>query len=81
MTLGGQSLCGLLIKFMWEQQKNQAGNIKAIFEHTKINTKLFFIISLSVILGKCGSLIRNFIVHIFNNDILKYLNYKYHLLI
>ena len=81
MTLGGQSLRSLIIKFMWEQQKNQAGNIKAIFQHTKINIKLFFIILLSVVLGKCGSLIKNLIVHIFDNDILKYLYYKYHSLI
>ena len=42
MTLGGQSLRSLLIKFMWKQQKNQAGNIKAIFQDTEINLKLFF---------------------------------------
>ena len=58
MTLGGQSLRSLLIKFTREQQNNQAGNIKAIFQDTKINRKLFFIVSLSVIIGKCSSLIR-----------------------
>ena len=42
MMLGGQSLCSLLIKFTWEQQKNQARDIKAIFQDTKINLKLFF---------------------------------------
>ena len=42
MTLGPQSLCNLLMKFTWEQQKNQAGNIKATFQDTKINLKLFF---------------------------------------
>ena len=31
-------------KFMWEQQENQTGNIKAIFQDTKINLKLFFIV-------------------------------------
>ena len=31
MTLGGQSLRSLLIKFTWEQQKNKAGNLKAIY--------------------------------------------------
>ena len=70
MTLGGQSLRSLLIKFMWKQQKNQAGNIKAIFQDTEINLKLFFIVLLSVILGKCSSLIRNLMLHIFDNGIL-----------
>ena len=72
MMLGGQFLCSLLIKFLLEQQKNEAGNIKAIFQDTKINLKLFFIVSLSVILGKCSSLIRNLILCIFDNGILKY---------
>ena len=39
MTLGGQSLCGLLIKFTWEQQKNQAMNINAIFQDAICNVK------------------------------------------
>ena len=73
MTLGGQSLCRLLIKFMWEQQKNQARNLKAIFQDTKINLKLFFIVLLSVILGKYSLLIRNLILCIFDNGILQYL--------
>ena len=73
MTLGGQSLCRLLIKFMWEQQKNQARNLKAIFQDTKINLKLFFIVLLSVILGKSPLLIRNLILCIFDNGILQYL--------
>ena len=73
MMLGGQSLHSLLIKFMWEQQKNQARNIQAIFQHTEINLKLFFIFSLSVILGKCSSLIRNLIFRVFDNGVLKYL--------
>ena len=73
MTLGGQSLRGFLIKFTWEQQKNQAMNIKAIFQDTKINLKLFFIVLLSVILIKCSSLIRNLILRIFDNGVLKYL--------
>ena len=73
MMLGGQSLHSLLIKFMWEQQRNQTGNIKAIFQDTKINLKLFFNVSLSVILGKCSSLIRNLIFRVFDNGVLKYL--------
>ena len=73
MTLGGQSLCRLLIKFMWEQQKNQARNLKAIFQDTKINQKLFFIVLLSVILGKYSLLIRNLILCIFDNGVLQYL--------
>ena len=73
MTLGGQSLCRLLIKFMWEQQKNQARNLKAIFQDTKINLKLFFIVLLSVILGKYSLLTRNFILCVFDNDVLQYL--------
>ena len=72
MTLGGQSLRSLLIKFTWEQQKKQAGNIKAILQDTEINLK-FFIGLLPVILGKCSSLIRNFILRIFDNGLLKYL--------
>ena len=67
MTLGGKSLHRLLIKFTWEQQKNQAGNIKAIFQDTEINLKLFFIVSLSLILGKYRSLNRNLILRIFDN--------------
>ena len=31
MTLEGQSLRSLFIKFTWEQQKNKAGNLKAIY--------------------------------------------------
>ena len=73
MTLGGQSLCRLLIKFMWEQQKNQARNLKAIFQDTEINLKLFFIVLLSVILGKYNLLTRNFILCVFDNDVLQYL--------
>ena len=73
MTLGGQSLRSLLMKFTWKQQKNQAGNVKAIFQDTKINRKLFFIILLSVILGKCNSLIRDLILSIFDSGVLKYL--------
>ena len=73
MTLGGQSLRSLLMKFTWKQQKNQAGNVQAIFQDTKINLKLFFIILLSVILGKCNSLIRDLILSIFDSGVLKYL--------
>ena len=73
MTLGEQSLHSLLIKFTRKQQKNQAGNLKAIFQDTKINLKLFFIVLPSVILRKCSSLIRNLILHIFDNGVLKYL--------
>ena len=47
MNLGGQSLRSPLIKFAWEQQENQAGNTKAIFQDTKINLTLFVIILLS----------------------------------
>ena len=61
MNLGGESLRSPLIKFSWEQQENQAANTKAIFQDTKINLTLFVIISLSVISGKCSSLIRNLI--------------------
>ena len=73
MTLGGQSLRSLLIKFTREQQKNQAGNIKAIFQDAKINLKLFFIVSLSVLIGKCSSLIRSMVLGIVDNGVLKYL--------
>ena len=73
VTLGGQSLRRLLIKSTWEQEKNQAGNIKAIFQGTEINLKLFFIVLLSVILGKCSSLIRNLVLRIFDSGVLKYL--------
>ena len=71
MTLGGQFLRSLLIKFTWEQLKNQVVKIKAIFQDTEINLKLFFIVLLSVILGKCSSLIRNLILRIFDNGVLK----------
>ena len=73
MTLGEQSLHSLLIQFTREQQKNQAGNLKAIFQDTKISLKLFFIVLASVILRKSSSLIRNLILHIFENGVLKYL--------
>ena len=73
MTLGEQSLHSLLIQFTREQQKNQAGNLKAIFQDTKISLKLFFIVLPSVILRKSSSLIRNLILHIFENGVLKYL--------
>ena len=73
MTLGEQSLHTLLIKFTRKQQKNQAGNLKAIFQDTKINLKLFFIVPSSVILRNCSSLIRNLILRIFDNGVLKYL--------
>ena len=73
MTLGEQSLHSLLIQFTREQQKNQAGNLKAIFQDTKISLKLFFIVLPSVILRKRSSLIRNLILHIFENGVLKYL--------
>ena len=67
ITLGRQSLRSLLIKFTWEQQKNQTGNIK----DTEIYLKLFFIVSVSVIIGKCSLLIRNLILRVFDNGVLK----------
>ena len=71
MNLGGQSLRSPLIKFAWEQQENQAGNTKAIFQDTKINLTLLSFCYL--ISGKCSSLIRNLILQIFENGVSKYL--------
>ena len=70
---GGNLYAAFLIKFTSVQQKKQAGNIKAVLQDTAVNLKLFFIVLLPVILGKCSSLIRNLILRIFDNGVLKYL--------